>query len=128
MLHSFAQQSNWVVSVEISADGETVVSGGREGLVILWNADDGTSKLRFEKHKSGVHAVHFAENDTRILSGGEDRQLYLWEADDGSVVRVYMGVHDVNRGGQRPGETALQAVSTSGLRAVSGHKSGVVFR
>ncbi len=127
-LKSLPGQSDWVAAVAFSPDGKSALSGCRDGVVTVWDVDAGTASYKFEEHKAGVRHVAFTADGKQALSGGDDHVMYLWDSDSGKIVRRFIGSHDVSRGRPRPDETNLTALSVSGgLRAVTGHQSGVVF-
>lgn len=68
-----------VEEVDFSPDGKLLVSGGRDGKVLLWNLV--TGKLERELRASGpaVFTVRFASNGGLIASGGVEDRLRVWD-------------------------------------------------
>lgn len=66
-----------VTSVAYNADGQHLASGGADGVVCLWRADDGALVRRFTEHSTKVAWVCFDPVADRLASA----------ADDGIVVR-----------------------------------------
>ena len=72
-----------------SSDGRTIISGGDDGRVLLW--DSGTGSLReLAGHTGPVQAVDISADGRRALSGGygsasfrDPGQLILWELPSG---------------------------------------------
>jgi len=67
-----------VMTLAFSADGCSVVAGGEDGEVVLWNVQDATRLLEV-KLRHAVRAVAFAPNDRHIVSGGEDGTVTVWD-------------------------------------------------
>lgn len=82
-----------VSAVVISADGQTVLSGGRDGEILLSNAETGSLIQRFANIPYGVNAVAFTAENTITAIGcaqstnGSCQQplLYTWDMADGHL-------------------------------------------
>ncbi|ORX46795.1 WD40 repeat-like protein [Hesseltinella vesiculosa] len=53
-------------------DGQTMVTGGDDGKVKVWNASSGFCFVTFSDHKSGVQAVSFAKQGQVVFSASMD--------------------------------------------------------
>lgn len=71
-------RNNTVRSIAISADGQTVVSGGWDERVRLWTQTGEAIGAPFEGHSDEVHAVAISADGQRFASGGDDGTLRLW--------------------------------------------------
>jgi WD40 repeat protein len=69
-----------VWSVNISPDGRTIVSGGTDGTVKLWNLD-GTERAMLKGNQGNVLSVNFSPDGKTIVSGGDDGTMKLWNLD-----------------------------------------------
>jgi serine/threonine protein kinase len=67
-----------VLSVDFSPDGNLLVSGGRDGTVRLWRAEDGGELRCLEGHEGPVRAVQFSQDGRWVYSGGSDGILRRW--------------------------------------------------
>ncbi|MDF5711200.1 MAG: hypothetical protein PUP90_26890, partial [Nostoc sp. S4] len=70
-----------VSSVAISPDGQTIVSGGVDGTVRLWNFQGLPLAESFAGHQGGVSSVAISPDGQTIVSGGVDGTVRLWRAD-----------------------------------------------
>jgi hypothetical protein len=75
-LRGHTAQVNGVV---FSPLGESIVSGGADNLVLLWNADDyGTFKRKLTENAGPVYAIAMSFDGKLIASGGADKTVRLW--------------------------------------------------
>ncbi len=62
-----------------SSDGKTLVSGGADRTVRLWDVDTGTMIARIEGQRGTVSSVAFSPDDALIASASMDSTLALWD-------------------------------------------------
>ena len=81
-----------VRGVAFSPDSATLVSGGADGTVRLWNAADGTHKnTLLTEHVGEVFSVAFSPDGDMIASSGADGTVRLWDAADGTLKNTLIG-------------------------------------
>jgi WD40 repeat protein len=106
-----------VLSVSISADGGTIVSGGEDGTVQLWARNGKSIGVPLKGHQGYVRSVAVSTNGRTIVSGGKDGAVRLWARDGKQIGLPFQGhrsfVHAV-------------AVSKSGHTIVSASHDGTV--
>jgi hypothetical protein len=79
------RHTNWVRSVAFNHDGTSVVSGGDDGTVILWDVSDAQNPVQprpLEGHTGRVRSVAFNHDGTTVVSGGDDGTVILWDVSD----------------------------------------------
>jgi RNA polymerase sigma factor (sigma-70 family) len=76
-----------VTDLAFSADGRTIVSGGYDQKVCLWDAETGKLKKSFMKHRDSVVAVAISPDSKRIASRGKDDTVHVWDAETGEDVQ-----------------------------------------
>jgi WD40 repeat protein/serine/threonine protein kinase len=69
------------LAVAWNTDGNTLVSGGDDGIVKLWDASTGELQLERRGHVGSVHAVAWHPHDGRLFSASADGTAKLWSAD-----------------------------------------------
>ena len=79
-----------VRALAISADGETIVSGGLDTTVIRWSLGRESAEQVLRFHAGGVTAVATLPQDWSV-SGGEDGRIALWSPASPEPVRVLDG-------------------------------------
>ncbi|KAJ1464913.1 WD40-repeat-containing domain protein, partial [Baffinella frigidus] len=74
-----------VLSVAISADGRSVVSGSRDNTVKIWEAGSAEA-VTLRGHQSAVWCVAVSADGTRVVSGSADNLVKLWDVETGGEV------------------------------------------
>jgi len=72
-----------VLALSCSSDGKTVVSGGADGTIRLWNVLTGKEQLCIRGHEDGVLDVDIPGSGARIFSSSNDRAVRIWDARTG---------------------------------------------
>ncbi|MHC5714072.1 MAG: nSTAND1 domain-containing NTPase [Nostoc sp.] len=113
----FRGHKDVVSSVAISADGQTIVSGGVGGTMRLWNRQGLTLAEPLRGHKGNVNSVAINADGQTIVSGGEDGTVRLWN-------RQGLTLAEPLRGHQ--GNVSSVAISADGQTIVSGGRDRTV--
>lgn len=72
------------------ADGKTIVSGGFDSAIIVWDGASGTARQVLRFHDSTINAL-LALDDSCFASAGEDARIAIWCGDATAPVRVLEG-------------------------------------
>lgn len=75
--------ANHVSSMDVSEDGEFLVSAGWDNTVRLWNARTGQEIRRFEGHTQVVRSVALSSDGVLLLTGSADKTARLWDTVSG---------------------------------------------
>ena len=70
-----------VCCVAWSFDGYSIVSGSGDGNIIVWDAQTGKEKLKFDGHSDHVTSVAWSPNNLMIVSSSEDDTIRVWDAE-----------------------------------------------
>ena len=82
-----------IYNIDISADGNTLVTDGVDNALSLWDVNTGTHLRNLIGHKTYVRSVAFSPIDnTLIASGSHDGTLRLWNADTGTELRTLINI------------------------------------
>ena len=75
-----------VYSVAFKADGSQALSGGRDGVVNLWDLSSAVSVRQFQAHEGPVWAVAFSPDGRFAISSGSDEAVRIWHLETGDKV------------------------------------------
>ncbi len=75
-----------ITSVAISADGRTIVSGGKDQLAIVWDAKTGVELRRLEGHVGVVTSVAISPDGVTVATASSDDTVKLWSTSSGALV------------------------------------------
>ncbi|MBD2199808.1 MULTISPECIES: nSTAND1 domain-containing NTPase [Calothrix] len=107
-----------VRSVAISGDGQTIVSGGSDGTVRLWDIQGHPLAEFFQRHQGSVMSVAISSDGQTIVSGGSDGTVRLWDIQGHPLVEPFRGHKGV--------VVMSVAISADGQTIVSGGEDGTV--
>ncbi|XP_037293640.1 cilia- and flagella-associated protein 52 [Manduca sexta] len=68
-------------AIDMTHDGRTLISGGCEGQVRVWDIKPECQSLKkvLKEHKSPVSAIQVSPNDTEAVSAGTDGSCIIWD-------------------------------------------------
>ena len=80
-----------VFSVCFSPDSRTLVSGGLDDTVCLWDVATATLEHTFTGHTDKVWGVYFGPDGRTLASGSADKTIRLWDANTGTLKQTLKG-------------------------------------
>jgi hypothetical protein len=109
------EHTRTVNSVEISPDGQTMLSASDDNLLILWNLATGQVLKRFAGHSDDVNIGLFNPNPERpfIISASDDASIILWDIASGLPLRRFQG-HTTPVTGLNLSADGLRMISSTG--------------
>ncbi|MEO0867028.1 MAG: TIR domain-containing protein [Cyanobacteria bacterium J06642_11] len=84
---SFNGHTDAVLAVDISPDGQTIVSGSADATVKVWNRQ-GNEIVTLTDHQQSVNAVAFHPTQPLFVSAGDDGTIRRWDLQGNSVGNV----------------------------------------
>ncbi|MCA9322535.1 MAG: hypothetical protein KDB53_17465, partial [Planctomycetes bacterium] len=79
---------DWILSLEISNDGNFLASGDRAGVLGLWDAATGEGHHLVAAHEDGLPALAFRPDAKSLATVGGDGRLKIWDLDEGKPSRT----------------------------------------
>lgn len=70
-----------VYSVRFTPDGRQLVSGGKDGSMMMWDVEDGAALWSNSVHTSGISCLRFVSPEL-LLSASQDGTVKLWSTKD----------------------------------------------
>jgi WD40 repeat protein len=80
--------SNQILSVAISPDGQTLVSGSNNTTVKLWNLQKREIVHTFSGHRYAVFSVAISPDGHTLVSGSSDQTIKVWNLQNGKIVHT----------------------------------------
>ena len=77
-----------ILDMALSKNGKYAVSGSRQRVVQIWNAESGVCEKTCIGHTNWVHSVYFDESGQRVLSRSDDGTTRLWDVESGDCIVV----------------------------------------
>jgi WD40 repeat protein len=90
--------TDWVRSLTFSLEGASIVSGGDDKTLKLWDVQTGGVVRTFCGHTGWVRSVSISPSHTTIASGSEDKTIRLWDIQTGEchcVIELQRSVYCV---------------------------------
>jgi|GEM_PF-798378 len=86
-----ARRPRGVTQLAFDPSGRFVVTGGRDGVVRLWDVEDATLLRSHVGHESAVTALAFHPDSGRYVSGSSDGTLRVWSTELDESLLVLRG-------------------------------------
>ncbi|MDT5357053.1 MAG: hypothetical protein QOJ56_5585 [Mycobacterium sp.] len=91
LIRSLQGHQGKVHSLAISSDGELLVSGGSDGVVMFWNLQTGELLRTLAEAAGAVFSVALSPDGQTIASGGADEVIHLWDRQTGVLKQTLRG-------------------------------------
>lgn len=103
-----------ILKVSFSPDSQTLAASSIDGMVRLWNVEDGKLLIRYQAHNDAIDDVQFSMDSQELATtGGGDRQIKFWSR-TGELRRTIEGFRGQSLAFSPDGTTFI-AVDTSGV-------------
>jgi hypothetical protein len=88
-LRTVAARPRGILAVAFSPDGATIVSGGEDGQVCLWDAATGSETRQFRAHDERVDGLAMSPDGKMLATCSHDRSVRLWDLASGRERRRF---------------------------------------
>lgn len=72
--------------VQYSQDGKLLASGGKDGVIHLWDAVSGQHKFILKDHRDSISEIIFSHDDQLLASRSKDGMIRLWSVKTGKLI------------------------------------------
>ncbi len=93
-LYTLTGHSRWVMAVCISPDGQSVISGGLDDAIRVWNLETGQLMQTLKAHTKAVNCLSISPDSRMLASGSDDHTIKLWNLTNGSLLHTLTGHAD----------------------------------
>ena len=114
--HDLSGHSNWVTTVAISPEADTVASAGYDGTVHLWRANDGQTRIVIPTPQKTVTHLVFSPAADQIAAGGTDGTLRIFDVATGRELATLRGYSGGQPAYAPDGQSIAAAVENNGIR------------
>lgn len=94
ILTEYVGHTNQVLDIDVSKDGNHIVTSSQDRTIIYWDAVKGTQLERLWAHTNFVNAVRFARNGRRAISASDDGTVMEWDLRPGNILHIFTGHQD----------------------------------
>jgi WD40 repeat protein len=93
-LRNLSTDSDLAVSLVISPDGQTLVSGSWDSTIRLWRLPDGNHLKTLQGHAYSVFSLSITPDGQTLVSGSGDSTIRLWSLPNGNHLKTLKGHTD----------------------------------
>ncbi len=79
LVRTLTGHTDWVWSIECSADGRTLYSTGEDRTIRVWDLTDGACQTVIRAHHQRIWTLALAPDGQQLVSGSEDRTIKIWD-------------------------------------------------
>ncbi|AKG21166.1 serine/threonine-protein kinase [Calothrix sp. 336/3] len=109
--NSLLGHSDYVSSLAISPDGKTLVSGGGDRIIKVWNLQTGGLQTTLTSHTDAINSLAITPDSESLMSGSKDGTIKIWNLKVPGLKSTFTG---------HQGSVNSLAVSPDGKSFVSG--------
>ena len=116
-LHNKGNYSGGITIVKFSPDGQTLVCGGLNSILTLWDVGTGDPLHTFSGYMEAIFSIAFSPDGQTLASGGSDSPIRLWDVNTGNLT---LGLENY-------GQTASLMFSPNGQTLASAGSTPLIY-
>jgi WD40 repeat protein len=91
--HELKGHTNHISSIDITEDGQWIISGGKDSRIIVWTTNGDTLDIN-QSHEGIVNSVEFSMNGKQAVSASDDEKAIVWNVtNEGALVDSAQLIH-----------------------------------
>ncbi|MFP4322459.1 MAG: toll/interleukin-1 receptor domain-containing protein [Anaerolineales bacterium] len=87
-LRTLAAHTSWVYSVVYAPDSQTLISGGDDNRIIIWDVETAEWRRVLTEHTNDVIEIAYAPDGRTLASASGDETVIIWDAATGEPLRT----------------------------------------
>jgi hypothetical protein len=88
-MYELKKHTDWITAIEFSPDGENLVSGDRNGGLIVSDVQSGSENFDLSGHKEMITSVAWRVDGKILGSASKDKTVRIWEMKKGKQVKSW---------------------------------------
>lgn len=76
----------------ISADGQYLIAGSEDGVILLWNMSSKELIYKYANHKSSISGCEISKDSNNLISIATDGSVCVRELTSGKILKTFAGV------------------------------------
>ena len=89
-LRAIEGHKDCVLSVAISSNGETIVSGSKDNTIKIWNSRSGECIKTLKGHTGAVFDISISLDERIIISKSKDHTVKIWDFITGECINTFI--------------------------------------
>jgi WD40 repeat protein/energy-coupling factor transporter ATP-binding protein EcfA2 len=112
-----------LISVAFSSDGKQIISGSKNGDILVWDIYSQKISSRFRKHRNKINTIFSSPDGRQIITASDDKTTKIWNAKHGRTTLLIRHKDTVDDASFSNNGTSLVMVS-KGIARVRDAKTG----
>ena len=84
--YSMRRHSGTISCLTVGSSGKSMLSGGSDKLIVLWDIEKGKAVRVYEGHRDAVSGVQFISGTTHFVSSDQSGWLYVWDTATSRII------------------------------------------
>ena len=72
-------------TLDITAEGKHFISGGQDGILKIWNYDEGICYFEGEGHSGSINKAKISPDQRKIITVGSEGAIFFWDMPESIV-------------------------------------------
>jgi len=77
-----------VITITWSSDSHSLITAGEDGIIRLWDPNDGILSRSFRNHRGSVACLALSPDGQVLASASRDQTIRLWDIQSGRALRI----------------------------------------
>ena len=101
-------------SICFSSDGQTLITGGGNSRIDLWDVTTGRLLRTFDEQTGAVNSIVYSPTEDRFITGTEDGTVRIWDPEHGLMLTIEASTEGISCVDINPAGDRIAASSNAG--------------